>query len=103
MDLLHFDQLVSDADLIITGEGRADRQTLMGKLPFAVMKAARVPTLLLAGQVSDRHMLLNAGFQDAICINPPDTPLDVALQKDVAIECIKQAIRTYLSSGADHH
>ena len=103
MDLLHFDQLVSDADLIITGEGRADRQTLMGKLPFAVMKGTQVPTLLLAGQVSDRHMLLNAGFKDAICINPPDTPLDVALQKDIAIEGIKQAIRTYLSSGSNHH
>jgi glycerate kinase len=36
LDLLHFDDLVTDADLVITGEGRIDDQTLQGKLPFVV-------------------------------------------------------------------
>ena len=36
LDLLDFDRLVADADLVITGEGRLDDQTLQGKLPAAV-------------------------------------------------------------------
>ncbi len=30
LDLLDFDRLVADADLVITGEGRLDHQTLQG-------------------------------------------------------------------------
>ena len=36
LDLLGFDELVRDADIVITGEGRLDDQTLAGKLPAAV-------------------------------------------------------------------
>ena len=35
LDAVHFDEVLKDADLVITGEGSADRQTLMGKLPVA--------------------------------------------------------------------
>lgn len=45
---------MSQADYVITGEGRSDRQTLSGKLPLAVAEAARpVPTLLICGDVAD--------------------------------------------------
>ena len=43
LDLLNFDQLVADADLVITGEGRLDNQTLQGKLP-AVVALRAAPT-----------------------------------------------------------
>lgn len=38
LDLLGFDQAATDADLIITGEGAFDDQSLMGKLPVAVAR-----------------------------------------------------------------
>jgi glycerate kinase len=47
-----FDEKVKGADLIITGEGRADAQTAYGKAPGEVAKrgkAARIPVLLIAG------------------------------------------------------
>jgi glycerate kinase len=47
-----FDRAISGARLVITGEGRADRQTAFGKAPGEVARRARaagVPTLLLAG------------------------------------------------------
>ena len=72
LDLLHFDALVADAHLVITGEGAADRQTLMGKAPTGIMRrAARhgVPTALLAGRVSDCDALLQAGFAAVKCIH----------------------------------
>lgn len=47
-----FDQKLKGADLVITGEGRADSQTAYGKAPGEVArrgKAARIPVLLIAG------------------------------------------------------
>ena len=41
LDLLDFDRHVAEADLVITGEGRLDHQTLQGKLPAARCIARR--------------------------------------------------------------
>lgn len=93
MEMLHFDQFLEHADLVITGEGRADQQTLMGKLPFAIMQRAKkmgVPTLLLAGQVSDREALLHAGFHDVLCIHPTPISIIEAMKKENALKHIKQ-------------
>ncbi|WP_325050477.1 glycerate kinase family protein [Cohnella endophytica] len=45
---------LADADLIITGEGRIDAQTLRGKTPYGVLQAAarfEVPAILIGGSV----------------------------------------------------
>ena len=85
LDTIHFKDLVADADLIITGEGSADRQTLMGKLPMGILEqSGRVPVYLIAGRISDSETLLQAGFARVECINPPDLPLEEAMRKDVA-------------------
>lgn len=89
------DGLLEGADLAITGEGAADRQTLMGKLPWHVMQAARshgVPAWLIAGRVADAGILLDSGFSRVMCINPPGLPLDEAMRKDVAKANIKATI-----------
>ncbi|WP_299089738.1 glycerate kinase [uncultured Metabacillus sp.] len=52
---VNFDEVVKDADLVITGEGRIDGQTVYGKTPIGVAKAAKkygVPVIGLAGSVS---------------------------------------------------
>ena len=88
---IRFKELVKDADLIITGEGSADRQTLMGKLPVGIFKqAGSVPVYLIAGRISDREELLNAGFARVECINPPGISLEEAMRKEVAQQNIRQ-------------
>ncbi len=85
--ILKVDDLFRDADVVITGEGKADRQTLMGKLPMGILRHARshpVSVVLIAGQVTDLKGLLHAGFSQVICINPPDCPLEEALKPEVA-------------------
>lgn len=70
--LARFDELLHDASVVVTGEGKSDRQTLMGKLPFHVMKHARkagVPAMLLSGVVSDADALEEAGFSLVSSIN----------------------------------
>ncbi len=48
---------IRDADLVVTGEGRLDEQTSMGKAPYAVARLAAeagVPCVALVGEVVDR-------------------------------------------------
>jgi glycerate 2-kinase len=51
LDLLDFDQHRRDVDLVITGEGRLDEQTLAGKLPAVVAhRAAPTPVVAVVGR-----------------------------------------------------
>ena len=89
LDTIKFHEIVKDADLIITGEGSADRQTLMGKLPMGILKqAGQVPVCLIAGRISDKQELLNAGFAHVECINPEDISLEEAMRKELATQNI---------------
>ena len=92
LDTIHFDDLLQGADLVITGEGSADRQTLMGKLPFGILQRAQkhdVPVMLIAGRIADEQILLDAGFARVACINPPGLPLEIAMQPVTAKENIR--------------
>ncbi len=95
LDLQEFDRKIKGASLIITGEGKSDKQTLMGKVPFGILKRAQkaeIPTLLIAGQVEDTDTLINAGFHKIICINPPHFPLSEAIKPEVATTHLRDAI-----------
>jgi len=95
-----FDRMAREADLIITGEGSADRQTLMGKLPMGILHHAQgIPVCLIAGRVTDRNLLLQAGFTRVECINPPGIPLAEAMHPEVARHHICQTVRDMLRAG----
>ncbi|WP_085717583.1 glycerate kinase [Pseudomonas sp. B28(2017)] len=52
---------IKDADLVITGEGRFDAQTLRGKTPFGVARIARqqgVPVIVIAGTLGKGYQAL---------------------------------------------
>ncbi|POT56483.1 glycerate kinase [Citrobacter amalonaticus] len=54
-DALHLDECVADADLVITGEGRIDSQTIHGKVPVGVAKVAKrynKPVIGIAGSLT---------------------------------------------------
>jgi glycerate kinase len=96
LDTIHFDDLLQGADLVITGEGSADRQTLMGKLPYGILQRAKkcgVPVILIAGRIADEQILLNAGFSRVACINPPGIPFEIAMRPDTAKENIRKTVR----------
>ena len=101
LDAVHFDEVLKDADLVITGEGSADRQTLMGKLPFGILQRAKaqgVPVCLIAGRIADRPELLAAGFQHVMCINAPDLPIEEAMKPAVARENIMNVLQNWVDS-----
>ena len=69
LDLTGFADHLPGADLVVTGEGALDEQTLRGKAPAGVAAAARaagVPVVAVAGMVAlDRDTLAAAGIEAA--------------------------------------
>lgn len=88
-DFLGLEKVLEDADLLITGEGSSDEQTLQGKLPFVVAQIAKkhkVPTILLSGGIKgDKQVLrkhFNAVFSTLYELNDLETTLKNA-KKDL--------------------
>lgn len=53
LELVDFDRHLAQAQLVITGEGQLDRQTMRGKAPSAVARAAKtkdIPVLAVCGR-----------------------------------------------------
>ncbi|HZD38533.1 MAG TPA: glycerate kinase [Actinomycetes bacterium] len=69
LDLIGFHQAVEGADLVITAEGKIDFQSLRGKAPLGVARAAAghgVPVVALGGIVEVAEWELRAaGFEEA--------------------------------------
>ncbi|WP_170006982.1 glycerate kinase [Bacillus fonticola] len=61
-NVIRLEEEISTADLVLTGEGQSDEQTLYGKAPGFVAKLANthgVPAVLISGSVrDDQHALL---------------------------------------------
>jgi glycerate 2-kinase len=84
LNLIAFEKNIQDADLIITGEGALDTQTLKGKAPYGVAKAAKkygVPVIAVAGSIPQHPgKRFNKYFDKLICINEQETTLSFALK-----------------------
>jgi len=77
LDLVGFDAAVKDADLVITGEGHIDSQSLQGKLIQGVCaRAGATPVIALCGKVSASPEDVRAvGLKAAYSINREQRPL----------------------------
>ncbi|EPR90799.1 glycerate kinase [Streptococcus mitis 17/34] len=83
LDLIDFDKKVSDADLVIVGEGRLDRQSLAGKAPIGVAKRTPVgvPVIAICGSLSeDLPSLPFENIQAAFSILEKSEPLEDSLK-----------------------
>ena len=97
LDLVHFNDALLGASLIITGEGKSDAQTLMGKVPMGVLRragarAGDVPVALLSGRIEERSTLERAGFHPVVEVTPRPLPLQEALAPRVAIQNLRHAV-----------
>ena len=122
LDILHFENHLEGASLVITGEGCIDTQTLQGKLPAVVARRAKAfsPSLRvvgLAGHVNLQGLAesmkasgcvpdhawpsgnVSIPFDDIIQINPPGTPIQTALDPAFA----RSRLTATAASLAEHH
>ncbi|HVS93297.1 MAG TPA: glycerate kinase [Mucilaginibacter sp.] len=82
LSLTNFDKAVSRADVVITGEGSIDRQTLNGKGPYGVAVKAKekgIRVIGLAGKV-EKDEGLNRYFDQLISINKGQVDIAEAMR-----------------------
>ena len=68
LDEINLEELIKESDLVITGEGRLDNQTAMGKAPIGVAKLAKKynkKVIAFAGELTDDSKACNDNGIDA--------------------------------------
>lgn len=86
LDLVGFDELIADADLVVTGEGRIDGQTVrFGKAPAGVARrCARhgVPVAVITGGMGpEAEMIYDLAFTSIMPVVSEAMPLAEALER----------------------
>ncbi len=83
LKLTGFQKSLANADLLITGEGSLDEQTLKGKGPYAVARLAKdqnIPVIGIAGKVPlERNLSLEKFFDVLMPIGHQPSDLDTAI------------------------
>ncbi len=83
---------IQEVDLVITGEGKLDGQTLHGKGPLGVAKLAREcgkPVIGIGGIVEENEVL-RSQFDGLLEIKPPGLPVEEAIRR--AGELLEEAV-----------
>lgn len=107
LDYNQFEKRLKDADLVITGEGQMDEQTVFGKGPIGVARLAKehgVPTIALVGGLNvDDRILHDAGINAAFSIVDKPMSLDDALKNaDRLLERAALRVAYLLKSNHQH-
>ncbi len=95
LDALKIENLLPECDLLITGEGSLDSQTLHGKAPAGVARRAAlysVPVIALAGRISDDPTIFHSVGINA-CFAIADGPLTLSESLERGPELIERKIR----------
>ena len=106
MEQTGIEDAIKDADLVLTGEGRLDGQSVMGKVPVGVASVAKKhgkTVLALSGCIAPDARLCNEHGIDAFFpILPAPCTLDEAMKTENAYHNLKntaeQALRLFLAA-----
>lgn len=99
LDQIGFDEVIEGADLVITGEGCSDYQTLKGKTAAGVLERARrmwIPVALVSGAIKDEQMLLKGGFHIIEAVSPQGMSLAEAMRPETAKHNIYETVKRLL-------
>ncbi|MGO4246478.1 glycerate kinase [Paenarthrobacter sp. RAF54_2] len=107
LEFTDLEQRLKGADLVITGEGSLDEQSLLGKTPMGVSRAAQragVPVIAVCGRSTlSREQLTDAGFHTVHAL----TDLEKDVQKCIAeagplLEQLGKHIGVYLAERTEN-
>lgn len=93
LEAVNFEKQLQNTDLVITGEGKIDEQTVMGKAASGILDAAsksHVPVIALGGSVENVEDLNKRGFVSIFSVVPYPMSIEDAMQKDCAKRNITQ-------------
>ena len=104
LDEIQIAQAINTADAVITGEGRFDAQTLMGKTPIGVARIAKlysVPAYAFAGCFgADVQVCIDSGVFAgcyAASVTSTEEEKRLAMEKKQAYANLKACVKTYFS------
>jgi glycerate kinase len=98
LDTIGFDGHLESADLVITGEGRIDFQSVFGKVPVGVAKRAnnaKVPVIAIVGAIGEGAEAVYACGVSSI-MSICDKPMDLAFATTHAAELLQSAAKRML-------
>lgn len=101
LDQIDFDSAIVGADLVITGEGCSDYQTLKGKTAAGVLERAKrkgIPVMLVSGAIRDGQMLRDGGFGIIAAASPKEMSLAEAMRPETAEHNIYETVKRLLTN-----
>jgi glycerate kinase len=109
LELIDFDRQIAGADLVVTGEGSLDDQSLAGKAPIGVARAAArsgIPVVAIAGRLQlSPQQLRQAGIAAAYALTDLEPDLNRCIMNASALlqQVGAQIAKDWLSSAASGH
>jgi len=98
IEIVKLEQAIKGADLVITGEGKIDSQTIYGKAPIGVARIAKkynIPVIAVAAIISaDADIVHQYGIDTLIKISEPPMSLDEPKSKKIGL--IKRSVKQFL-------
>jgi len=98
IEIVKLEQAIKDADLVITGEGKIDSQTIYGKAPIGVAKIAKkynIPVIAVAAIIGDDADIVHQhGIDNLIKVSEP--PMSLTEPKSKKIGLVKRSIKQFL-------
>jgi len=101
IEIVKLERAIKDADLVVTGEGKIDSQTIYGKAPIGVAKIAKkynVPVIAVAAIIGDDADIVHQyGIDNLIKVSEP--PMGLAEPKSKKVWLVKRSIKQFLKGN----
>lgn len=102
IEVVKLEEVIKNADLVITGEGKIDSQTICGKAPIGVAKIAKkynIPVIAIAAIIGeDADIVHQYGIDNLIKVSEP--PVSLSEPKSKKIQLIKERIKQFLMKNS---
>jgi len=95
------EEIVKDADLLITGEGKIDSQTIYGKVPVGVAKIAKkyhVPIVSISALI-DKSGLIVKDYGIDFLIKPENPPMYMEYPKSRKVKLLRKTVSKFLKEN----
>ena len=102
MQATGLEESLKEADLFLTGEGRIDAQTAMGKAPMIAARTAKkvnpdCRVFVFAGQIlQGADKCMEKGVDAIYAITPEEMTVTLAMQKEIAMKNMTRAVKNWL-------
>ena len=106
LDCLNFDSLIHDANLIITGEGRIDTQTAMGKTAGGVLRAGHaqgIPVVAICGALASDARVNDMDFDGIFPVVLQPCSLEQAMDTVVCLRNVQTTVTQIMKLFVSHH